>query len=300
MPRFVFITDTHLGAVNDMGYHQQPRRADQLPALLALLDGWIRGEAEGGAPISFVLHGGDMVDAAGPEILRAATETFHLSVPVYLSLGNHDLTRRDAADLWLSEAPAFFPEGEFAYALSGEGWMLHVAPTQWCEVPYYWEEVQRPYLLPKHIDALASELDAHPDVTHVLCTHGEVLGVPPEQTGRAETYHPPEASYTETIVALLRRFPQLKAVLSGHNHINTHAVREEAHLMTGSAFPETPFEFKVVDIATDHLKVRTVPLLAEVSFHAGYDWDKTFVQGRRRDREFAVEFREATLAETIP
>ncbi len=127
MTRFVFITDTHLGAANDVGYRQQPRRADQLPALLALLDGWIRREAEGGAPISFVLHGGDMVDAAGPEILRAATETFRLSVPVYLSLGNHDVTRRDAADLWLSEAPAFFPGGEFAYALQ---WRRMDAPRR--------------------------------------------------------------------------------------------------------------------------------------------------------------------------
>lgn len=287
MARFIFLTDTHLGATNDVGYTQQPRRADQLPALLALLERWILRDAatrQHGGSIAFVLHGGDMVDDATPEFVREAAATFRLSVPVYLALGNHDLTRRDAAAVWLTEARRFFPDGGFVTTLRGEGWMLHVIPTQWCDTAYFWEQAQRPHFLPEHLAGLERALAAHPDSVHLLCTHGEALAVPPDQSGLHAPYHPPLASYTETVTDLLRRYPQLRGVLGGHNHINTHGVVGQAHVVTGSAFVETPFEFKVIEVNGGGWSMRTVALLPEVAFHAAYDWDRTFVQGRARDR----------------
>ncbi|MBN1248134.1 MAG: metallophosphoesterase, partial [Anaerolineae bacterium] len=244
MARFIFLTDTHLGAANDVGYTQQPRRADQLPALLALLERWMLrdGARRGATPISFVLHGGDMVDDATPETVCEAATMFRLSVPVYLALGNHDVTRRDAAEFWLTEARRLFPDGGFVTTLKGDGWMLHVIPTQWCETPYLWEQAQHPHFLPEHLARLEQALAAHPDTVHLLCTHGEVLAVPPEQVGSRDAYHAPLPSYTETVTDLLRRYPQLRGVLGGHNHINTHGVVRQAHLVTGSAFVETPFE----------------------------------------------------------
>ena len=105
MTKFIYIADSHVGA-GDTGYYQQPRYADRLPELVALLDAWIQQDSG----IDFVLHGGDMVDAASVENIRAARAMFQLSVPVYLCLGNHDLTGENAFDLWLAEAPAFFLE----------------------------------------------------------------------------------------------------------------------------------------------------------------------------------------------
>lgn len=292
MARFIFLTDTHLGAANAVGYTQQPRRADQLPALLALLERWIARDAvaqrsRGGEPVSFILHGGDMVDEATPELVHAAAATFRLSVPVVLALGNHDVTERDAAALWLSEARRFFPDGGFVTTLSGEGWMVHVLPTQWCETPYLWEQAQHPHFLPEHVAALERKLAARPDAVHLLCAHGEVLGVPSEQIGRTEPYHVPPAPYTAVVRDLLERYPQLRGVLGGHNHINTHGTIAGAHVITGSAFVETPFEFKVVDVGRGGWSMRTVALLPGVAFRAEYDWDRTFVQGRARDRAVA-------------
>lgn len=211
---------------------------------------------------------------------------FRLSVPVYLALGNHDVTRRDAAEFWLTEARRLFPDGGFVTTLKGDGWMLHVIPTQWCETPYLWEQAQHPHFLPEHLARLEQALAAHPDTVHLLCTHGEVLAVPPEQVGSRDAYHAPLPSYTETVTDLLRRYPQLRGVLGGHNHINTHGVVRQAHLVTGSAFVETPFEFKVVDVNRDGWSMRTVALLPEVEFRAAYDWERTFVQGRACDRAF--------------
>lgn len=284
MTRFLFLTDTHLGATNDVGYTQQPQYADRLGELVALLNDWIA--AQGGDSIDFVLHGGDMVDVVTGGTLAAARETFALSVPVRLALGNHDLTAPDSAALWLSAAPLFFPGGQPAYSLSGAGWMLHVLPTQWCDVPYSWTDVQNPHFLPEHLANLEATLAQYPGLVHLICTHAEVLPVPAVQIGRSGPYHPPLLSYRNLVAALVHRFPQIKAVIGGHNHINTHGFLGGAHVVTASAFTEAPFEFKVFEIGPDRFAMETVSLMPCVSFRANYNWDKTFVQGRRCDRAF--------------
>ena len=63
--------------------------------------------------------------------------------------------------------------------------MLHVVPTQWCDRPYLWEQEQRPHFLREHLMHLKRALAARPEALHLLCTHGEVLGVPPDQVGHA-------------------------------------------------------------------------------------------------------------------
>jgi hypothetical protein len=283
MTRFIYLTDTHLGASNVEGYRQQPRYADRLPVLLNHLDAWIHAQDE---PVAFVLHGGDMVEAASPALIQAAAETFNLSVPVVLSLGNHDLTTPDALDLWLRLAPAFFPGGDPAFELSGEGWKLHGFPSQWCDVPYFWDEVQEPHLLPEHLARLERALVAEPDVMHLLCTHAEIAAVPPEQTGFDAPYHVPASGLRDTIMDLIARYPQIKGVFGGHSHINTHGIVAHAHAVTASAFTETPFEFKLVEVTRDRLMMQTVALLPTTGFGIDYRWDKTFVQGRPCDRGF--------------
>ena len=284
MTRFVFLTDTHLGATNGVGYTQQPRYADRLGELVALLDDWIAHQD--GAGIDFVLHGGDMVDVVTDRTLAAARGTFDLSVPLYLALGNHDLTAPDSAALWLSEAPLFFPAGQLAYSLSDADWMLHVLPTQWCEVPYTWADEQNPHFLPEQLASLEATLAHHPDLVHLVCAHAQVMPVPADQIGRPEPYHAPLRSYQDVVGKLIRRFPQVKAVIGGHNHINTHSFLGGAHVVTASAFTEAPFEFKVFEVSADHLSMETVPLMSRASSRADYNWDKAFVQGRHCDRAF--------------
>jgi len=52
--------------------------------------------------IDFILHGGDMIDSTTEDHIVAATNAFDLAVPVYLCLGNHDLTTPDAAEQYQS------------------------------------------------------------------------------------------------------------------------------------------------------------------------------------------------------
>jgi DNA repair exonuclease SbcCD nuclease subunit len=272
-----------VGAQSGSGYNQQPRYADRISELVQLLDAWIAAQDP---PIDFVLHGGDMIDATNPRNIRRAKQAFSLTVPVYLCLGNHDLTTPDALDLWLSLAPEFFCDAQPVYTLANGSWMLHIVPNQWCETPFYWRDVQRPHLLPDHWAHLASALFAYPDRQHLLCTHAEVLAVPADQVGRSQPYHPPLAGYATEVRDLATRHSHLRGVLSGHSHVNTHGMAAQAHAITGSAFSETPFEFKDVVVGHEHFTMRTVPLLPAASFKADYNWDRTFVQGRHCDRGF--------------
>lgn len=281
--RFVYIADSHVGA-GDAGYRQQPRYADRLSELAALLDAWIQRAGD----IDFVLHGGDMIDATSVGTIRAAWEIFRLSVPVYLCLGNHDLTKKNALDVWLAEAPAFFPDGAPVFTIRSPECVVHVVPTQWCDVPYFWRDEQRPHFLPGHLARVGAAVAAEPGAVHILCTHADVMGILPEQTGFASVYHPPVAAYTQTLMDFVRGRPDVRCVLAAHNHINSSVAQDGVQWITASAFAETPFEFKVVEVTCDGIRMTTHNLADDVAFKTEYDYDKTFVQGRQKDRAFDV------------
>lgn len=101
MTRLLFISDTHLGA-GPMGDQQQKGYPEMLSAILSALQETLRTEGR----IDFVLHGGDMIDSTTDANLAGAMVTFELSVPVYLCLGNHDVTA-------LSLAPVLGFPGEY-------------------------------------------------------------------------------------------------------------------------------------------------------------------------------------------
>jgi predicted MPP superfamily phosphohydrolase len=109
-----------------MGYQQQKGYPDKLPAILAALSTYLSARED----IDFVLHGGDMIDVTTDDRIAAAARAFDLSIPVYLCLGNHDLTAPDAVDRWLTLAPQFFPNGSPDYTIASDDCVLHIAPNQ--------------------------------------------------------------------------------------------------------------------------------------------------------------------------
>ena len=80
--------------------------------------------------------------------------------------------------------------------------------------------------------------------------------------------------------------PNLRCILSGHNHINSCSDfgSEGVKAVTTSSFTETPFEFKVIDIEPGRLAMRTENLVEDCGFTAQYNYNKTYVQGRLKDR----------------
>ncbi|MCK4624486.1 MAG: hypothetical protein KAV00_04190, partial [Phycisphaerae bacterium] len=184
-------------------------------------------------------------------------------------------------------APEFFPNGAPNFSIQSDNCFIHVTPNQWCRTPYYWKrEEEELQFLSDQINGLEASLAKHPDAIHIFSTHGSALGVPSEQTGFEDSYDSPEESFSRVVFDLVRRHPQIRCVLSGHNHINTHVEQDGVHFVTASGLVETPFEFKVIEAGPEMLKMSTVNLVRQVDVEAEYDYNKTYVQGREKDRTF--------------
>ncbi len=283
MTRFIYLSDTHWGTAQ-MGYCQQPDYAQNLPQILAALEQWI---AKNGA-VDFVLHGGDMIDSTSGENIQRAAELFRLSVPVYLCLGNHDLTCANALEMWLELAPPFFADGP-NFSVETDDCLLHIAPNQWGPEPYFWNGVQEPHFLAEQQQFLRAALERVSEKVHLFSTHSPVCGVPTTQTGFEEPYHNPPEDFAAGISELTHTRAHLACVLGAHSHINSHVERDGTHFISSSGFAETPFDFKLFEIEDGRVTMSTMNLLPQVDFVAEYDFDKTFVQGRKVDRSFVWE-----------
>ena len=281
MIRFIYVTDTHHGA-NPAEYHQQPAFPQRMKELVSLLDRWITTQP---SHIDFVLHGGDIIDRCTPELIQESQTLWNMSVPVHLTLGNHDLTETDSVSSWLHNAPHFFPEKSPERSLLCSDCVLHIVPNHWEQVPYHWNDTQEPYFSPDQLRYLATNLERDPHKTHILSTHSPLFGIPTEQTGFDRIYHGVDPSFRASIIGLVDRFPQLKCILSGHNHMNSLTRHQGAIMVTASSFMEAPFEFKLIEIHGNAFSISTHDLISQVGFAANYDFNKTFVQGRQIDRQ---------------
>lgn len=285
MSRFLVIADTHFGAPST-GFQQQPKVPEKLPEILDALRNWILDD--GG--IDFILHAGDMVEASSDDSLRSAVDLFNLPVPVYLCLGNHDLTAPDAMARWMERAPVFFPNGRPEFTLTRVDCVIHVAPNHWDESRYHWTTRQDVNLSPDQITRLRQQLQNRPDLPHLLMTHSPVFAVPVEQTGLDAPFHPPLASFTETFTGLAAEHRNLRCVLGAHNHVNMRVRCAGVDYVTVSSLIETPFEFKVFDVTPDSITMETVSLADRLDFEGRYDPAMSFVQGRPIDRAFSTLF----------
>lgn len=284
MTRFLYIADTHLGA-DPMGYQQQEGFPGRLPEILGTL---VERMADLGG-VDFVLHGGDMVDSTTDDNILAAGRAFDLPVPVYLCLGNHDLTVPDAVERWMDLAPQFFPDNAPDFTVVTEDCVIHVAPNHWCEHPFYWRDRQEARLSESQVARLARDIALRPGRPHLLVTHSPVYGLPPAQTGLDEPCHSPNASFTAAVEAFLADRAEVACVLGAHNHMNMRVTRGGVEFVTVSSLVETPFELKLFEVTRDSVRMQTVGLRDCLSFGDAYDASRAYVQGRPVDRSFHLE-----------
>ena len=281
--KFIYLADTHLGA-SPMGYEQQKGYPEHCAKLLKLLSEWIA--SEGGGSVDFILHGGDMVDAATEGALALADSLFPRNIPVHLCLGNHDMTVAKAGELWLRKAPRFFPGGALDFSVRKDNVALHVVPNHWGPEPYFWQPwiPPEPSLDARQLQRLESELEQNPGCAHVLCLHSPALGLPVEQTGFDRPLHPPPEAFARMVADLTARHGNLKLVLGAHNHMNMKGGGGGVKHVTVSSFVESPFEFKLFEVTAKSVKMSTHNLSRKADFQFLYNYDKTFVQGRLCDR----------------
>lgn len=287
MTRFIYLTDTHIGA-NPVGYHQQPAYPEQVNQLLNILEKEIKTN-----PIDFVIHGGDLVDSCTQENIRQASDLFSLSVPVYLCLGNHDLDTENALGTWLKNAPSLFQNNQPSFEIINENCMVHIAPNHWeAGLEFYWKGDQDPYLSDHQMGRIEEKIIKFPDYIHILVTHSPVFGMKTEQSGLPGVIHEAPYPFRKQMKYLVNRHSNLKLVLSGHSHMNTITSLDHCQFVTGSAFVETPFEYKIIDVTSTHLSVSTHRINMDqlVGFQPLYNEEKSFVQGREMDRNKVIRF----------
>lgn len=281
MTKFIYLADSHCGA-NPPGYQQQRARPERLPEVVEKLRNYIAEKK-----IDFVLHGGDLIDFTSKENIRAGADLFGaLDVPVYLCLGNHDLTTPDALQQWLQFAPQLFPSGEPEFSILRDDCNIHIVPNHWGDYGYYWNVDQCMSFDAAQMRFLDTALNANADRPHLLLTHGPTFGLSPQQTGFEEEYHTPNVEFTKTVTGLVERHPHLRCVLGAHNHLNMCVTQNKAHFVTTSAVVETPFEVKLFEASRQALSMKTVTLGNLMHEKSDYNFDKTFVQGRSVDRGF--------------
>lgn len=284
MVRFLFMTDTHLGS-NGKGFQQQPAYPDLIGELL---DG-IREVLKEEAGIDFILHGGDMVDSCTESNIEQARESFRFEVPLYLSVGNHDLDQPDAKELWLGGAPEFFAHGSLDYTVDMGECVLHVMPNQWEPGQlYYWKEAQVPFFTDVQMHDLEAAIGESPDRIHILSVHNPVFGIMPQQTGLDKPIHEVDGDFRRFVLDLMHKYPQLKCVLSGHNHIHSLNWANGGIALSSSSLIETPFEYKIVTVDGSSIRVEThrVPIRDGGRFE--YNEKRGYVQGRPQDREAVI------------
>ncbi|MBT3296069.1 MAG: hypothetical protein HN919_13005 [Verrucomicrobia bacterium] len=281
MTRFLYLSDTHYGA-ESAGYCQQTAYPQRQTELVQGLTAWMAEHA----PLDFVVHGGDMIDASSIETIQEAARLYTLGVPVYLCLGNHDLTDPEAHRWWLQHAPSCFPGGELDFDVVCDDCVVHVAPTQWCLQPYCWQGEQRAHFLPAQRQRLEQALARYAERPHILVTHAPARGLPPEQTDGKAPSHATGPAFENELNGLLAHCRDPRLVLTGHSHMNMHVSEGATHYVSASSFVEAPFEFKLVEVSGTDVSVSTHALGDRVAFAWEYDSDHAYVQGRPCDRGF--------------
>ncbi len=280
MTKFLYIADTHLGA-DSIGFQQQKKHPEQLPIIARAISEYIDGNND----IDFVLHGGDMIDSTTDDNILAAVEIFDIQVPVYLCLGNHDLTKPDAVDSWLKYAPHFFVNGNPNYKIVTENCIIHILPSHWGEEPFFWDNIQTPNFSYEQLEFLFRGLSFRKDLPHIILTHSPVFGLPVEQTGFAEPYHSPISSFTEEIISIAEKHKSTRCVIGAHNHMNMRIDFGGVEFVTVSSLIEVPYEFKLFEVTPQRIEMETIALGS--LFDSEYDISKSYVQGRDIDRSFS-------------
>jgi len=281
MTKFIYVTDSHYGA-NPHGYQQQQAHHALFPRIIKALQHFTHSEKD----IDFILHGGDMIDATSEGNIRQVSTLFDFNIPLYLCLGNHDLTTPDALSQWLHLAPQFFIHQPF-YTIETNDCFIHVIPNHWDSLPYYWEKKQECYFDDEQLSYLHTMLSQAPSSCHLLCTHSSAMGLPCEQTGFDAPFHAPNPQFTQMMNKIATQFPQLRCVLGGHSHLNMHVKKDSTHFVTASAMIEVPFEVKLFQVSQNSISIQTITLGHLLEKMPEYNFNKTFVQGRAIDREFS-------------
>lgn len=260
MPRFVYITDTHIGC-DATGYHLQPRYLGRMAELFGALGGWLKDHG-----VDFIVHGGDLTDhGTAEEIGQARRLCAGLNVPVYLCLGNHDLAQRESIDHWTAGGE-LLPAGRDVFHHDLGGARLVIVPHHWhddCDWRWCVDQAQRPRMDAERISQLSRYIGGD-DRPVIAVTHAPLNAVH-EHADAGGPFHPPHAPYLASWQSLAGSHANLRLVLAGHNHAHSRHDHGSFVSTTTAAFGEVPGQFRLITVTGRHIDIETHHMGGELS-----------------------------------
>jgi DNA repair exonuclease SbcCD nuclease subunit len=279
------LTDTHLGC-DASGYQKQPRYLGQFEALFAALREWLRANE-----VELLIHGGDVVDeGARPQIAAAAPLLRSLGVPCAVSLGNHDLSRPDSLALWQRFAPDLIGDVTVARQISLEQCDLVLVTHHWQpERDFLWqsEAPQQPRIDARQEASLCAAMQASGRPA-ILITHAPANAIPTSQTGLPQPEHEPDPLYAATLRRIAAACPNLRLILTGHNHVHTVCDHGGFVSCSTTAFTERPAQLRLVEVNETAIVVSTVSLAVAAGLSNEVVPELAWVIGTAAQRGFTV------------
>lgn len=299
MWRFVHLTDMHLGSSVD-GEWNNRFVCTMMPEVVSCL----RRDLAKLNP-DFLLVTGDIVSHQSRDATYASRDLLDsLGIPYYPTGGNHDFLSEAARARFVEAFGAHLPEGDTVYSF------VH-KDLRFCILDPWWkwsdgtlcasseqsvaEKIDTTldgarWALPPHQFAwLENELDEHDEPT-IIAMHYPAIPIP-KRMHRPGMKDAGCLDNGDLLIELLVRYPQVKAIFSGHVHMNFIEPSEGlVHIVT-SSLPEYPTEYRDVRVFPDRLEISTLGLSDE-SFAArslipGHEW----IAGETPDRESIVRLR---------
>lgn len=296
---FVQITDPHLGSYID-GRWNNAFLCTMMPDVMRCL----RRDLQEIQP-RFVLATGDLASQPTRDAMFAARDFMDwLNVEYYPMGGNHDFVVEESRAWFLEAYHAHLPERNTYYSFDHEDlhfavldpwWMwtdgtLHPSSQRQVNLISDTDDDRPRWALPdEQLAWLDSDLKAHRSRPTVIGCHYPAIGIP-DRVRRPEMNDAGSLQNGDALIQLLRDHPQVKAMFSGHLHMNiVEMVNGVAHVVT-SALPEYPTEYREVLVYEDRLKIATRglsdPTFAARSLIPGFGW----TAGQPCDRTATVVF----------
>lgn len=275
MWRFVHVTDPHLGSQYD-GCWNNRVICTMMPDVMSCLR---RDLAE--LRPEFIFATGDLASQQTCDAMFAARDLMDsLGFPYYPMGGNHDFVLPESRKWFLEAFQEHLPVYDTYYSFSYKGLHGCVLDPWWVwadgTVAQHIEGSQKEasWLVPAdQMKWLEEDLRAHAGMPTIIGTHYPAVPIParmhrPGFMNNGCLDNGPE------LIALLKSFPQVKLVFSGHSHMN-YIVPDEGltHVVTG-ALPEYPVEYRDVQVHEDRIEIHTLGLSNE-SFAA-----RSLIEGR--------------------
>jgi hypothetical protein len=236
--RFALITDTHVRREGREDWMNRKMGKDSAPEFARTLSALA---AEG---MDFIIHGGDMTErATRDEFALMASVLNGQPLPVYCCIGNHDrylpTSRDDAREILAGQ----FPGGRLDY-------VFHKRPLRFVVMDV---EIEQETVRDAKLNWLRATLAADRSTPTVFVWHY----APYNRAGMSSCgFRVPDWSQLgkDTVLAELRRAPNVFATLNGHDHWDEVNTIEGITHVQNAAFVEWPNTYRVFRVYGDRVE----------------------------------------------